>query len=67
MMKLVSLFALFAVANAGCQEACTKSATDADFVKEYSAKAEAATLVNAASKLKGILSCKRNGGPAAHS
>ena len=41
-MKLVSLFALFAVANAGCQEACTKSATDADFVKEYSAKAEAA-------------------------
>ena len=30
-------------------------------------KAEAATLVNAASKLKGILSGKRNGGPAAHS
>ena len=30
-------------------------------------KAEAATLVNAASKLKGILSGKRNGDPAAHS
>ena len=30
-------------------------------------KAESVTLVNAASKLKGILSGKRNGGPAAHS
>ena len=63
MMKLIALFALFAIANAGCKEVCTKSATDADFVKGYIAKAEAAA-ENLAGKIEAIDEAKAKQGAA---
>jgi hypothetical protein len=49
MLRLICFAALLAVANAGCKEVCTQSATDGDFVKGYMGKAESAAAALGAS------------------